>query len=516
MYSKHDLTVIVPTLGRDLALLQQVAARVDAADLALRIVWDGRNPLTDEIRQTILGMARQVEIIEHTHNRGLSAARNTGAKDLPTALGMFIDDDIIPREGFADDVIAFHNHHTDPLTMLMGCVSWRNTPYANSLTEWFETLGNWSVFHTATAGQPLSNFMGGFTSFKADALQGISFDESFTRYGCEDVEFGYRFFRQGGRLVYWPSVHGAHHKQLDLATYCRDHVGAGHSRGILMRLHPDVAFDFNLICRAILHPLPASHHAALMQCAEHFLSSQHAASSGQEIHALMQTLTEHSMQTGLAEYLCAQHTGFAQAYGTPDMDADALVNNVDDFAPFLVMRAKQSKNAAARQTLLNRAQELMPHYAEPYLLRVKWAGALDTATQAALATFHAAWNHAIDMRTERAILQHLGRTGTAQHDPNTLSARDLFFRMEEAARSARDDEVARLAEMILTKDATYVGAYIAWARTLPGTDNALRRLLLRLAEHFVKNRPAHEQAQRRAEILALAAETTQINSEQAR
>lgn len=516
MYSKRDLTIIIPTLGRDLLLLQQIASRVEAEGLALRIVWDGRNPLTADIRQTIQSMGRQIEIIEHTHNRGLSAARNTGAKNLATALGMFIDDDIIPCEGFANDVIAFHNHHTDPLTMLMGCVSWRNTPYANPLTEWFETLGNWSVFHTATGGQPLSNFMGGFTSFKAETLQGISFDESFTRYGCEDVEFGYRFFRQGGRLIYWPSVHGAHHKKLDLATYCRDHVGAGHSRGILMQLHPDVAFDFKLISRAILHPLPAQHQTALMQCAEHFLSPQHASCSGQEIHAMIQTLTDHCMQTGLAEYLCAQHPGFAQAYGAPDLDTGGLLASVEDFAPFLVMRAKQTSDATAREALLIRAQELMPHYAEPYLLCAKWAGSQNSSAQSSLATYHADWCHALDMRTERAILQQLGKTGSDQRDPNTLSARDLFFRMEEAVRAARDDEVARLAEMILNKDATYVGAYLAWARTLPSADNALRRILLRLAEHFVKGRPAHEQAQRRAEILALAAETTQTISEQAR
>ena len=106
------------------------------------------------------------------------------------------------------------------------------------------------------------------------------------------------------------------------------------------------------------------------------------------------------------------------------------------------------------------------------------------------------------MRTERSILQALGERVEQSARLETLSARDLFFRMEEAAHQADTEAVAKLAELILNKDASYVGAYIAWAKTLPA-HAAMRRLLLRLADHFLRSRPAHEQAQRRAEILAV-------------
>lgn len=512
MYSTADLTAIIPTLGRDLPLLAAVAARIDAEGLALRIVWDGRTALSNEVRARLLGMARRVEVVEHARNRGLSAARNTGARDLPSALGMFIDDDIIPCEGFAEEVVRFHNQHTDPDTMLMGCVSWRTTPYASPLTEWFETKGNWSVFHTATAGQPLSNFMGGFTSFKASALAGIGFDEGFTRYGCEDVEFGYRFFRQGGCLIYWPRVHGAHHKPLDLATYCRDHRGAGHSRGILLALHPDVAFDLNLVSRAILHRLPDARLSELMQSAEHFLLARHAPHCAQEINALMQTLTDQAILAGLAECLCLSWPGFAAV--TSDMDREALIHAVDDFAPFLLLRARQSSDPVEREALLQRASTRMPHYAAPYLQRLAW-NAEDEYAREALRDYLTHWRHALDMRTERSILQALGEQIEQSARLETLSARDLFFRMEEAARQADTEAVAKLAELILDKDASYVGAYIAWAKTLPA-HAAMRRLLLRLADHFLNSRPAHEQVQRRAEIQALAAHTAETHTEPSR
>lgn len=143
-------------------------------------------------------MARRVEVVEHDRNRGLSAARNTGARNLPSALGMFIDDDIIPCEGFAEEVIRFHNQHPDPDTMLMGCVSRAHHALCQPADRMVRDPGQPRLQPHATAGQPLSNFMGGFTSFKASALADIGFDEGFTRYGCEDVEFGYRFFRRGG------------------------------------------------------------------------------------------------------------------------------------------------------------------------------------------------------------------------------------------------------------------------------------------------------------------------------
>jgi hypothetical protein len=512
MYTKADLTAIIPTLGRDLPLLAAVAGRIDAEGLALRIVWDGRTVLSDDIRTRLLGMARRVEVVAHTHNRGLSAARNTGARGLESTLGMFIDDDIIPCEGFAEEVIRFHNQHPDPDTMLMGCVSWRTTPYASPLTEWFETQGNWSVFHTATAGQPLSNFMGGFTSFKASALADIGFDEGFTRYGCEDVEFGYRFFRRGGCLIYWPKVHGAHHKPLDLATYCRDHRGAGHSRGILLGLHPDIAFDFNLIARAILHRLPDAQIAELMHSAEHVLQPRHAPHCTQEIHALMQTLTDQAILAGLAECLCLSWPGFAALPGEPDRDT--LIHAVDDFAPFLLLHARQSSDPAERDALLQRASALMPHYAAPHLQRLAW-NPEDACARQALRDYLAHRRPALDLRTERSILQALGERIEQSARLETLSARDLFFRMEDAARQDDTAAVARLAEIILDKDASYVGAYIAWAKTLPA-HTAMRRLLLRLADHFVNSRPAHEQVQRRAEIQALAAHTAETHPEPSR
>ncbi|MBK9616448.1 MAG: hypothetical protein IPO35_13415 [Uliginosibacterium sp.] len=207
-----------------------------------------------------------------------------------------------------------------------------------------------------------------------------------------------------------------------------------------------------------------------------------------------------------------QLAGFAAL--PSELDRNALIHAVDDFAPFLLLRARQSSDPVEREALLQRASTLMPHYAAPHLQRLAWKAEDESARQS-LRDYLAHWRHALDMRTERNILQALGeqieQSASWRRSPPAI----FSFAWKKRRGRTIPRPSRRLAELILNKDASYVGAYIAWAKTLPA-HAAMRRLLLRLADHFLNSRPAHEQVQRRAEIQALAAHTADAHPEPSR
>jgi GT2 family glycosyltransferase len=511
MYSRADLSIVIPTLGRDTALLDQILARLQAEQLSTVVVWDGhRPPSPDEdaaIRQ------RGATLVVHDQNRGLSAGRNTGAQAITTALGMFIDDDIVPAAGFAQAVVDFHNQHPDLLSMMMGCVTWRGGPYQSALTEWFETRGNWNVFHNVPEGRPHANFMGGFTSFKTAALDDLKFNEGFVRYGCEDVEFGYRFFARGGTLLSWPRVLGVHVKQLSPADYLRDHLGAGYSRGVLIQRQPDAAFSLAWTCKSLNTTLPRE---VLDQIADIAVSLIHIGGgrATQELDLIMRLLTEQAMQCGFVEFLSASFPGAQplreRAIAGEYLDEKTVINGVEDFAPLLLERARRCGDPKTRNALLARCQALIPHYAAP-LLDADAAGD-DARARVALSEHLQAHQNVLDQHTIQTIRIRLGQ----QPAPFAAGgARELYASLLAAEAAQDTGRVIALAQSILQLDPGHVGAIVTWARAVLKSDAPLARVLLGQARHHIGFRPLHEQEARLPEIAALLQQASQSSAHEA-
>jgi len=234
-YTKSDLTVIIPTIDSRVELLSSLLIHLSTTKIEqVIIVWDSASP-----RPELPNCNFTLTLVEHDKNRGLSAARNTGISKLTTSLGMFIDDDIRPDSDFVDLIVDFHNQHPETRTTTLSKVTWQGTEYQNAITSWFEEFGNWSVFSTTESGAIMPTFAGGFTSFKKEALADIKFNERFTSYGCEDIEFGQRFFKEGGKQIYLPELVGRHYKLLTAQTFAADCLGSGFSNYIFFTLWPN-------------------------------------------------------------------------------------------------------------------------------------------------------------------------------------------------------------------------------------------------------------------------------------
>jgi hypothetical protein len=388
--------------------------------------------------------------------------------------------------------------------MMLGCVTWRGGPFQNALTDWYETRSNWSLFHTVPAGAPFPYFAGGFTSFKKTAFERLRFDESFVRYGCEDTEFGYRFFAHGGSLSYRPEALGIHMKPLDLASYRRDHTGAGYSHGNLLDIHPDVGLDIPYIIRAITSLISDESLDKLYVVAEELLAKIAEPAKDEQTDLLLRSITTHSIQQGLVTYLCEHHAGFAEARhaalsGKP-WPRNVLLERAIDYAPFKLALAQETNDRQSQLHYLGEASALCKHYAAPYIFAFDQALPDRNTAYNALANFLDAQEAHLDNQTRRDIRRRLGAV-EIQTSYDDLSARDLYFILMQAPKSR--DETIQLSQAILSKEVAHVGARIAWARAVADTDPGLMQILLLEARHFLNSRPLREKSDRDIEISAL-------------
>lgn len=160
--------------------------------------------------------------VVHQEDRGfgLARARNTGARAANCEILVFLDCDMMPEAGWLTEHARWHHAANDALTLGfrthvevdgIDASMVRTRPAAlaelfdgrpTERPEWIEyhmtrtralTSDDDDLFRMVTGGN-----LGVSRSFFEDAG---AYDESFTQWGGEDTEFGYRAFVRGGLLV---------------------------------------------------------------------------------------------------------------------------------------------------------------------------------------------------------------------------------------------------------------------------------------------------------------------------
>ena len=181
------------------------------------IVDDGsRTPLTSPAASPL-----SVSVL-HQEDRGfgLARARNTGARAATGEVLVFLDCDMMPEAGWLAEHARWHHAACDALTLgfrthvdVDGIEPGMVRTRPGSLAEMFEgrptERPEWIEYHMTRTRDLTSDDDDLFRAVTGGNL-GISraffddvggYDETFTQWGGEDTEFGYRAFVQGGLLV---------------------------------------------------------------------------------------------------------------------------------------------------------------------------------------------------------------------------------------------------------------------------------------------------------------------------
>ncbi|RPJ59144.1 MAG: glycosyltransferase, partial [Acidobacteria bacterium] len=197
------VSIVVPTLNRRTTLeyvLPTLASQTfDPASYEVLVCDAGSTDGTKELVASI-GI-RRIRLVASERN-GRSAARNAGIASARGELVLFNDADILADARLVEEHLRAHALH--PRSAVVGC-----EVQVDSLEQYRQASRDPARRRRLHPHRPSRRllpwwfFLTGNASVRRDAvLAAGGFDESFSGYGHEDIELGYRLERAGCRIHY--------------------------------------------------------------------------------------------------------------------------------------------------------------------------------------------------------------------------------------------------------------------------------------------------------------------------
>jgi glycosyltransferase involved in cell wall biosynthesis len=251
------LTVVVPTYNRRRILERTLPSLLDQTvshqEYEIVVVVDGSSDGTREMLQCHRDVSRLRIVFQQ--NRGLAAARNRGAEEARGAVVLFLDDDMIA----ARDLVAVHRkEHSKPgQRVVFGALGLAGGVRRSFLKEGVEVWGQEVDSRLRAAGYRFGfdDCHFGHASISRSLFSAAgAFDESFTRFGNEDYDLGWRLILLGSEMRYSSQARVWQVYDKSLFRWLRDSYCVGLADVALERKHPSLRPHLRL-ARRERHPL---------------------------------------------------------------------------------------------------------------------------------------------------------------------------------------------------------------------------------------------------------------------
>jgi glycosyltransferase involved in cell wall biosynthesis len=276
------LSVVIPTHNRA-SVLKTCLNRLreqKGADFEVIVVDDGS---TDNTETTVREMiAAEGTKAMHTPGGALKlryfkqpasqqgVARNRGVREAQGDIVLFIGDDIWAGPDFLARHMAAHAEHSEENTAVLGFSTWDSSLEINEYMKFLEASG-WQFGYGFlkpgfVAREPYKFFYTSNLSMKKSFFEKEKFDESFRGYGWEDIELGYRLFKNHGlKLWYEPLASATHYHLIPETDLPKKMQAVGKSAVVFETLHPEVRVVPKGVKRLILRIVTQDWILALVQ-----------------------------------------------------------------------------------------------------------------------------------------------------------------------------------------------------------------------------------------------------------
>lgn len=255
-----ELSVVIPTYNR-FDTLAHVLPTLLAQDLAPSeyelLVCDSNSD--DGTAQYLARLRAEHPGVRHLPGAysGRAAARNAGIAAARGTIVLFNDADILASPNLLSTHLRRHRERTGVAVVglevqvkdLAEYVFKRDHPQARGhLHPASRKKLSWLYFLTGNASVR-----------RSDLLRAGSFDESFTGYGHEDLELGYRLQRMGIEILYEPAAVNYHCQAVAYDDQKEKMRLAGRSTARFYRKHP----HFGVMLKLGMTPLSLGAHSLL-------------------------------------------------------------------------------------------------------------------------------------------------------------------------------------------------------------------------------------------------------------
>jgi glycosyltransferase involved in cell wall biosynthesis len=248
MADSIDISVLINTYNRPAALTRAVAAlgRQEGAERWRTeiIVVDDGSSVSPATALSEAGLLETVRLEEAPH-RGPGGARNIAVGLSRGKWIVFLGDDIVVEPGFLAAHGRLLEEAKEQRRMSLGHTHWD----LGRVSKPFNDFAQAHLFEGFEAGQKVDFrfFYTANVALPRRALDEVGlFDESFTTYGWDDTDLGYRLLNAGWELVYNPAARAEHiHPRFSVAGLCRRQIDIGFGGCRFYAKHrgePEVAF----------------------------------------------------------------------------------------------------------------------------------------------------------------------------------------------------------------------------------------------------------------------------------
>lgn len=214
-----DLTIVIPTYNRRALLADAVASlrrqTCPADRYEILIISDGSTDGSDDDYAAPLTNPVTRLVRQEKRGFGLARARNLGTQLAAGRLVMFFDDDMTAEPGLVAAHLAAHERLGGPAAVI-GRV--RLSPKVPATPFCRIVLGDVCERYDSRPDEPrfleYGNALSWQTSFPRQRLLDLGgYDDGYSAYGWEDIEFSYRATRAGLRFYYEPAAVSLHNDQ---------------------------------------------------------------------------------------------------------------------------------------------------------------------------------------------------------------------------------------------------------------------------------------------------------------
>lgn len=225
--------VVIPTYNRSeiLLLCLQCLEKQTWTDFQVIVVDDGSTDDTPQaVKQFQKSSALEIEYLRQ-ENAGPARARNLAIASLRAPVCLMIGDDILASPDLVFRHLELHQRRPEMRIAGLGLTRWNESDQTvTEFMRWLDESGlqfaygdllrgerpNWKHFYTSNL------------SLKTRLLQTNPFDESFSRYGMEDLELGYRLEQKYGlEVAFLPAAAAGHLHPTDFRRTCERMVQVG-------------------------------------------------------------------------------------------------------------------------------------------------------------------------------------------------------------------------------------------------------------------------------------------------
>jgi len=241
-------SVILPTWNRADDLRRALQAWEDqtaaGGALELLVVDDGSGPETARVLAEFRPQRFDLRCFRQ-NNSGPAAARNLALAHARGRFILFTGDDIEPSPDLIEAHLRAHLQASDSRVAILGHTAWSpdgsltatmrhvDGPGAEQFSYfWMEDGRDYDFRHFYTSNISLRR--------ELIEMESRGFSTEFPAAAFEDVEFGYRLFRHGMRIVYARKALAFHHHFYDVASFFRRQLRCGEMAALLWKQRPEL------------------------------------------------------------------------------------------------------------------------------------------------------------------------------------------------------------------------------------------------------------------------------------